>query len=96
MTGSEYALTSTSYLLLAEDDAGLRQQLARSFARKGVACEIAGSLAEAKKLLLEKTFSHAVLDLFLGDGSGIDLVDDLVKKDTSVVVMTGFGNAKVA
>lgn len=88
----------TNQLLLVDDDAPFRQRLQVTLERKGYAVHGAGSLAEARTLITQVTPTHAVVDMRLGDGNGLDLVDELrgLSPAMRVVVLTGYGNLATA
>ena len=85
-------------LLLVDDDAPFRQRLQVTLERRGYAVTGAGSLAEARAAVTKLRPSHAVVDLRLGDGNGLDLVDELraIAADMRIVVLTGYGNLATA
>ncbi len=85
-------------LLLVDDDAPFRQRLQVTMERRGYGVTGAGSLAEARAALAGLKPSHAVVDLRLGDGNGLDLVDELrsIDPDMRIVVLTGYGNLATA
>jgi DNA-binding NarL/FixJ family response regulator len=66
--------------LVVEDDPVMQRRLCRVLAAAGCAVEqvaIADSVAEAKRLLAERSFGIALVDIGLPDGSGIELVGEL-------------------
>ncbi|MGL4543267.1 MAG: ActR/PrrA/RegA family redox response regulator transcription factor [Polymorphobacter sp.] len=88
----------TKPLLLVDDDAPFRQRLAMMLDRRGFAVTAAASLAEARNVPPGMLFSHAVVDMRLGDGNGLDLVGELrnLYPDIRIVVLTGYGNLATA
>ena len=85
-------------LLLVEDDRPLRERLARAMEARGFSVTIAESVAEGKARAKEAPPAYAVVDLKLDDGNGLDVVETLhvVRPDSRVVVLTGFGNIATA
>lgn len=85
-------------LLIVDDDAPLRGRLVRLMERHGFSIRDAGGVAEAKALIEERRFTHAVLDMKLEDGNGLDLVPLIHAKcpDCRIVMLTGFGNIATA
>src|SRR5258707_5520119 len=85
-------------LLLVEDDRPLRERLARAMEARGFTVSIAESVAEGKARAKESRPAYAVVDLKLDDGNGLDVVETLhvVRPDSRVVVLTGFGNIATA
>jgi PAS domain S-box-containing protein len=55
---------------------------------------IAGSVAQAQKVLTCQKFDIVISDYLLGDGTAFDLLD--LVKNTPVIVVTGIGNEEVA
>jgi len=71
---------SLSPALVVEDDPVMQRRLCRVLAAAGCAIEhvaIAESVADARRLLAERSFGVALVDIGLPDGSGIDLVGEL-------------------
>jgi two-component system response regulator RegA len=85
-------------LLVVDDDDAYRTRLCRAFRDRGLAVEGASSLAEAKTRVASFRPQRAVLDLRLGDGSGIDLLGELLALDPEIacVVLTGYGSIATA
>ncbi len=85
-------------LLLADDDDSFRKRLALTLGRRGFDVHAAESAAAARQLMRQMKPDYAVLDLRLGDGSGLDLVAELraLHPDTKVVILTGYGNLATA
>ena len=81
-------------LLIIDDDNPLRDRLARAMEKKGFKVVQADSV---KKGIIEAQNAppaFAVVDLRLGDGSGLEVVKEIhrLKKDSRVVMLTGYGN----
>ena len=57
-------------------------------------CMIAGSLLEAQSLFGSQEFDVIVSDYFLGDGTGLDILNSA--KNIPVILVTGAGDEKVA
>ncbi len=85
-------------LLLVEDDDTLRGVLQRAFSRKGYAVSTAGSISAAIQLAQTEPPEYAVVDLKLGDESGLELVVALKTLDdaTRIVVLTGYASITTA
>jgi two-component system response regulator RegA len=85
-------------LLLCDDDAPFRQRLQVMLTRKGFAVTAVGSVAEARLAAAQLRPSHAVVDMRLEDGNGLDLVTELrvLSPDVRIVVLTGYGNLATA
>ncbi|MDA0654714.1 MAG: ActR/PrrA/RegA family redox response regulator transcription factor [Proteobacteria bacterium] len=85
-------------LLIVDDEQNLRSQLAKAMERRGFTVATAESVAEGKQLALANRPKYAVVDLRLGDGSGLEVVEVLrqTRGDVRVIVLTGYGNIATA
>ena len=85
-------------LLLVDDDAPFRQRLAVLLERRGYAVAATGSLAEARAAAGPLKPGHAVVDMRLTDGNGLDLVAELraLNPAVRIVMLTGYGNLATA
>jgi len=81
-------------LLIVDDDRPLRQRLVRAMEQRGFAVTDAESVVDAKSLLSRESFTHALVDLRLEDGTGMEVIEALTQgdSDTRVVMLTGYGN----
>jgi two-component system response regulator RegA len=61
-------------LLIVDDDEPLCQRLARAMERRGFVVQTADSVAGGTRLAGERPPAFAVVDLRLGDGSGLEIV----------------------
>jgi two-component system response regulator RegA len=98
MTMASVPETEGRPLLLVDDDAPFRQRLSVLLARKGFAVTSVGSLQEARVEAARLKPAHAVVDMRLEDGNGLDLVAELraMSPDVRVVMLTGAGNLATA
>jgi DNA-binding response OmpR family regulator len=62
-------------VLVVEDDRALSGLLVRSLHAAGFTTDVAGDVAEAKRLLSRGSYAVLVLGLILPDGTGFDLLD---------------------
>ena len=85
-------------LLIVDDDNPLRDRLARAMEKKGFKVIQAGSVKDAINQAKNSTPSFAVVDLRLGDGNGLEVVKEIrkLKKDSKIVMLTGYGNLPTA
>jgi two-component system response regulator RegA len=85
-------------LLIVDDDGPLRLRLARAMERRGFEVATAGSVAEARDMLARSAPAYAVIDLRLGDGSGLEVVNALraERPEARIVMLTGYGNFATA
>lgn len=88
----------TRSLLLIDDDAAWLAQLARAMTRRGYTVHCADTVAEGLKLGRRIAPDCAVIDLRLGDGNGLEIVAALtvIRPDTRIVMLTGYGNIATA
>lgn len=89
---------SDQTLLIVDDDEPLRTRLARALEKRGFEVATADSVAAGKAHAAGSPPAFAVVDLRLGDGSGLDVVQALrtARPDVRVVVLTGYGNIATA
>jgi two-component system, response regulator RegA len=85
-------------LLIVDDDAPFLRRLARAMESRGFAVELAGSVAEGIAKAKEAAPAYAVVDLRLGDGTGLDVIEAIRERrsDTRIIVLTGYGNIATA
>lgn len=85
-------------LLLAEDDEIFRHVLARALTERGYNVLTARSLDEAKQLALSHKPAYAVVDLRLGEDSGLELIDNLTELTPGIraVILTGYASIATA
>jgi two-component system response regulator RegA len=80
-------------LLIVDDDAPLLNRLARAMERRGFEVRTADSVSAGIQAAQAAAPEYAVVDLRLGDGSGLDVVSALraARADTRIVMLTGYG-----
>ncbi len=85
-------------LLIVDDDAPFRTRLARAMERRGFDVVAVDSVNLGIEVAHESAPRFAVVDLRLGDGSGLDVVKALrdARTDARVVMLTGYGNIATA
>ncbi len=85
-------------LFLIEDDVAFARTLQRSFERRGYRIAHAADPQALQALLLAETPDYAVVDLKLGQGSGLTCVQALHEHDpeTVIVVLTGYASIATA
>lgn len=84
-------------LLVVEDDEFLRDRLVRAFRDRGFAAQGAASVTEAARLA-DDAPEYAVVDLRIGEESGLEVLRALLAKDpaTRVVLLTGYASIATA
>jgi two-component system, response regulator RegA len=85
-------------LLIVDDDGPFLRRLARAMEMRGFVVDIAETVAEGIIKARQKAPKYAVLDLRLGDGNGLDVIEAIreSRSDTRVIVLTGYGNIATA
>jgi len=85
-------------LLIVDDDDPLRGRLSRAMEKKGFKVKEAKSVENAVNIIKKTPPSFAVIDLRLEDGNGLDVVKELskIKKDSRIIMLTGYGNLPTA
>ncbi len=80
-------------LLIIDDDEPFRRRLARAMEKRGFEVEAAESVAQGLAHVRTSPPAHAVVDLRLEDGNGLDVVEALrgMREDARIVVLTGYG-----
>ena len=92
------AIGSDPTLLIVDDDGPFLRRLARAMEGRGFAVEIAESVAEGIAKSKARPPKYAVVDLRLGDGNGLDVIEAIrqLREDTKAIVLTGYGNIATA
>ena len=90
--------TAGRSLLIVDDDAPLRDRLARAMEQRGFTVVSAASVAEGLEVLGTAPPAYAVVDLRLEDGNGLEVVEALraARDDVRIVMLTGYGNIATA
>ena len=85
-------------LLIVEDDKSFLQRLARAMEGRGFTVAVAETVAEGLREVEKSAPAYAVVDMRLGDGSGLDVISALKKRrpDARGIVLTGYGNIATA
>lgn len=80
-------------MLIVDDDEAFLKRLAKAMERRGFVTEIAESVVDGKAIAEARPPAFAVVDLRLGDGSGLDVIETLQARrpDCRAVVLTGYG-----
>ena len=85
-------------LLLAEDDKPFREHLGQALEARGFSVTACENLTQSLAHLGDDPPAFAVIDLKLGDGNGLRIVELLKRKrpEARSVVLTGYGNIDIA
>jgi len=92
------AIPGDRSLLIVEDDKSFLQRLARAMEGRGFNVTTAESVADGLDLVEKGAPAYAVVDMRLGDGSGLDVISALKRRrpDARGIVLTGYGNIATA
>lgn len=95
---SDIAALPDRSLMVLDDDAPLRTRLGRALEQRGFETTLVGSVSEALDALKSTPPAFAVLDMRLGDGSGLQVVEAVreARPDARIVMLTGYGNIATA
>ena len=85
-------------VLVVDDEDDIRELLELSLMRMGLACDSAGSVAEARERLAGGRYRLCLTDMRLPDGDGLELVEHIqnVQPGLPVAVITAFGSIETA
>jgi two-component system response regulator RegA len=89
---------SAPRLLLVDDDEPFRSRLARSLRARGLDVAEAASGEQASRVARAVRPERAVIDLRMGDASGLDVLEHLRRElpDLACIVLTGYGSIATA
>jgi two-component system response regulator RegA len=85
-------------ILVVDDDAVLRDRLAKALAQRGFEVHVAADYDEAVRIARSESTELALVDLKMPGKSGLELVRSLKEIDpaTNIVVLTGYGSIATA
>ena len=85
-------------ILIVDDDPRLRERLHRAMTARGLSAAAAGDPSVAVALATDRSFTHAVVDLRMPGGSGVELIPQLLRvaPGIRIVVLTGYGSIATA
>ncbi len=88
-------------LLIVDDDNPFRERLARAMEKKGFSVTQAESVNKGVIAAKQNKPAFAVVDLRLGDGSGLEVVKEIQNnsskdKKSRIIMLTGYGNIPTA
>ncbi len=92
------AIGNDPTLLLVDDDKPFLQRLARAMEGRGFQVTTAESVEEGIAAAKASAPAYAVVDMRLGDGNGLDVIEAIRTRrtDTRAIVLTGYGNIATA
>ena len=85
-------------VLIVDDDRSFLQRLARAMEARGFEVATAETLADGLARVETSAPAYAVVDMRLGDGTGLDVISALKKHrpGARAIVLTGYGNIATA
>jgi two-component system response regulator RegA len=85
-------------LLIVDDDAPLRDRLARAMEKKGFKVLQASGVKEGINHVKSSPPAFAIVDLRLGDGNGLEVVKEIqnTNSESRIIMLTGYGNIPTA
>jgi two-component system response regulator RegA len=91
-------LQTESTVLIVEDDKPFLQRLARAMESRGFEVTVAETVADGLRQVERAAPAFAVVDMRLGDGSGLDVVSALKPRrpEARASILTGYGNIATA
>jgi two-component system response regulator RegA len=92
-TPADESVALDKSLLIVDDDRPFCERLARAMSSRGFAPRQAVSVAEGLAAIQAEAPAFAVIDLKLGDGSGLDVMRALRARrpDARAIILTGYG-----
>ncbi len=89
---------SQTTILVVDDELGMREGCRRVLVPAGYNVNTASDLVTAHNLMQEADYDIYLLDVMLPDGSGLDLLADIVQRDPQAIciIVTGFGSIDMA
>jgi two-component system nitrogen regulation response regulator NtrX len=81
-------------LLIVDDEANILSSLQGALGREGYQVDCAATLADARRRLRE-SYDFVLLDVWLPDGSGVDLLAEIASAGTETVVVMMSGHATI-
>lgn len=90
--------TNGGRLLIVDDDGAFGQRLARAMEKRGFVTDVAESAEDAIALVDRNAPDFAVVDMRLGDGNGLEVVERIRRRkpDAKTIILTGYGNIATA
>ena len=85
-------------LLIVDDDRPFSTRLARAMESRGYQVRVAESVADGLAAIETEPPAFAVIDMRLGDGNGLDVIERLKTRrpEARGVILTGYGNIATA
>ena len=90
---NNYKIEKDNSLLILDDDQPFLKRLSAAMEKRGFNVFSASSMVEFDGIIKTVCPNYAIVDLRLNDGTGLDAVESIRKKnpDAKVIVLTGYG-----
>lgn len=90
--------TENKNLLLIDDDVSFCDVLSRALSRQNFDVQVANSIKEATETASKTSFQYAVIDLRIGQESGLEAVQKMIDlhPDIKIIVLTGYASIATA
>lgn len=91
-------LPEDTTLVIVDDDQPFVARLGRAMENRGFDVRMASSVADGLAEIRSAPPAFAVVDMRLGDGNGLDILEELgrVRPDARAIMLTGYGNFATA
>lgn len=91
-------LPEDATLVIVDDDQPFVARLGRAMENRGFLVRMASSVADGLSEIRSEPPAFAVVDMRLGDGNGLDILEELgrVRPDARAIMLTGYGNFATA
>ncbi|MBL1406328.1 MAG: two-component system response regulator [Hyphomicrobiales bacterium] len=92
------AVLENKRLLIVDDDRPFLNRLGRAMESRGFVVDVAESVADGVRITKASPPDFAVVDMRLGDGNGLDVIQ-VIKEENSEcksIILTGYGNIATA
>ncbi|HEX4768685.1 MAG TPA: ActR/PrrA/RegA family redox response regulator transcription factor [Lichenihabitans sp.] len=85
-------------LLIVDDDKPFLTRLTKAMETRGFKVEAAESIAQGRSAIEAHAPAFAIIDMRLGDGNGLDVMQELKARrpDARGIILTGYGNIVTA
>jgi len=87
-----------SKILVVDDDTAMREMMALALGKEGFNVHSAASADEARRAVDSTTFDLIVTDIYLGDGTGLELLEHCYEAcpEANVILVTAHGTVETA
>ena len=82
-------------ILIVDDEAGIRSTLAEILADEGYGTTVASNIEETRQKLQRGFYDLAILDIWLPDGDGLDLLTEMRRDHAETPVLMISGHASI-